>query len=371
MLRSTAVVLLLLSATGMRAAEVGLLDGTVVPGPLSLAAGQVSAGGRSVALTDCDWLILGQAQPATPTKAEPLGVWLVDGSWLPAARIVAAPTGEAILVSGPLGDLTLPLTVVLGWAEGPLPGAAAAGEDLVVVAGGPVTGRVAGLRDGALSVVTALDPAPLALAVADIKALHLAQAERKPLRPALLARTDPRRPPVRLTPDLGLAVAPAVRPDQAAVAALRLTVDTPRRVWLSDLTPASVAEEGAFGVVWPHRRDRDLDGQPIVLGGEVRAKGLTIHSKATLTWDVAGGYVRLLALVGISDHLGGEGDCDVVISGDGRELWRRTGIRGGQAPIPLSLDLSGVTTLTILVDTGARYDIGDHLVFADAGLVTR
>jgi alpha-glucosidase len=207
--------------------------------------------------------------------------------------------------------------------------------------------------------------------VADIKAVHLAQAERKPLRPAVLARTDPRRPPVRLTPDLGLAVAPDVRPDQAAVAALRLTVDTPRRVWLSDLAPASVVEEGAFGVVWPHRRDRDLDGQPIVLGGEVRAKGLTIHSKATLTWELAGAYVRLLALVGISDQLGSEGDCDVVISGDGRELWRRTSIRGGQAAIPVSLDLAGVNTLTILVDTGARYDIGDHLVLADAGLVRR
>lgn len=368
LLRCIAVLTLLMPLAG---AEVGLLDGTVVPGPLALTAGKVEVAGRSLPLADCDWLILGEPQALTVAKTEPAGVWLVDGSWLPAARIVAAPTGEALLASGPMGDLVLPLTAVLGWSDGPLPAAAAAGEDLVIVAGGPVTGRVEGLRDGALVVVTSLDPAPLLLPITAIKAVHLAQAERKPATPALLARTDPRRPPLRLSADLALAAAPATRPDLAAISALRLTVDSPRRVWLSDLTPAAVVEEGAFGVVWPHRRDRDLDGNPIVLGGEVHSKGLTIHSKATLTWDLGGGYLRLLAVVGISDALGSEGDCDVLITGDGRELWRRPGIRGGQAPIPLSLDVSGVNRLAILVDTGARHDIGDHLVLADAGLVRR
>jgi len=364
---------LLLSIWPLAAAEVVLLDGTVLPGPVTLVDGRVSASGRTVPLTDCDWLTLGEPLPAAPagTKSEPAGVWLVDGSWLPVSKVVAAVTPDAILASGPLGDATLPLAAVTGWSDGHLPAAAPGGDDLVLVAGGPVTGRVEGVRDGAVVVASPLDPVALRLPVAEIKALRLAQPPRAPALPTLLARTDPRRPLLRLGPDLGLAVAPGVRLDAAALGALRLTVDGPRRVWLSDLTPASVAEEGAFGVVWPHRRDADLAGNPLVLGGVVRAKGLTIHSKATLTWSLGKAFSRFQASVGISDAVGAEGDCDVVVSGDGRELWRRSGIRGGQAPISLHLDVDGIGTLAILVDTGARYDIGDHLVLADACLVRR
>jgi hypothetical protein len=58
-----------------------------------------------------------------------------------------------------------------------------------------------------------------------------------------------------------------------------------------------------------------------------------------------------------------------VISGEGRELWRRTGIRGGQPAVAVAVDVVGVKNLIVTVDYGARYDIGDHLVLADAALI--
>jgi hypothetical protein len=362
--------LITLAVGTLPAAAVALLDGTTLSGPLRLGTSGVSVEGRAIPFSACDWLILGEPAALAPAgRNPPLGVWLVDGSWLPAERIVAAPVGEAILVAGPLGDLTVPLTAVLGWAAGPLP---AAGEgDQLVVASGPLRGQVQGVRDGRLVVATALDPVPLTLAVGEVQALRLDQPQRKPMVPALLVQTDPRRPPLRLTATAApaLAVAATVTVDLAALAPLRLIVEGPNRQWLSDVVPTTVEEFGAFGVVWPHRRDTDLDGAPIILGGVLRAKGLTIHSKATLGWNLAGAYAQLRATVGILDVLGPEGDCDLVISGDGRELWRRTGIRGGQPAVAVAVDVVGVKNLIVTVDYGARYDIGDHLVLADAALI--
>lgn len=358
-----------------QAATVAPLEGAPLPvTALAFRDGALVADGKPLALADLDWIELERPAPpaAAPGTAQARpGIWLTDGSWIPVTALTAAP-GDRIRATTPLGTHDLPLTAIAGWGSNEV-GRAPDGLDRVQVASGPLDGRVRGLREGKLLIETSLDPEPLALELAEVQGLRLAQPAAAPGGLTLLAALDPTRPPTRLRVDGGnLVLAGSGQPVTGELLpTVRLRVDGGRRAWLSDLAPAAVEEHGAFDVVWPWKRDTNLDGTPLVLGGNRWAKGIVAHSAATLRWELGGRYVRLRTLVGISDAVAPEGDCSVAITGDGKELWRRERVRGGEAPMPLDLDLSGVRTLVLAIGLGERFDIGDHLALADAYLVTR
>jgi hypothetical protein len=138
-------------------------------------------------------------------------------------------------------------------------------------------------------------------------------------------------------------------------------------VWLSDLKPATVEETGSFGVTWPWKRDADLDGAPLRLGGSLHAKGLTVHSRARLAWSLDGGYVRFSATIGISDTVTPEGDCVAALVADGKEVWTHR-LRGGDRPVAVDLPLAGVRGFELRVVEGERFDIGDHVSLGSAWL---
>jgi hypothetical protein len=293
-----------------------------------------------------------------------------------AAPAPAAPTPsipDTVAVAGPLGTLVLPLACVAGWGEFPANAPPAGDKDQVLLAAGPLSGRVLGISNlGALRFQSALDPKPLELPLDAVQALRLSLRVRVPAGPLLAVSLDAGHGPLMLLPRPGLplAAAPTVATGDAC-AGYRLTVEGGRRVYLGSLTPTSANEEGAFGTVWPHRVDHDLDGSPLNLRGTRYAHGVVAHSKATLTWDLGGAYLRLHALAGITDLVAPEGDCALAISGDGKVLFSRDSIKGTDAALPVDLDVSGVKVLEMRVDYGARYDIGDHLALADAWLLKK
>jgi len=354
----------------LAAATVQPFSGDALSAPgLTFVAGAVQIGGTLLALNDCNSLMVGAAQTQEWPQSR-IGVWLIDGSFLPVATIGADPAqDDAIQVDGPLGVMSLPLAKILGW--GPeLPAMDDQNNDRVVVAAGPLVGRIQGITAGQLKILSALSTAPLSLSVKDIAALRLAVSLRKPTGIVLSALTDPNRPPLYLHPAAGLPLAciPGVA-TQDALTHVSLRVEGGRRTYLSALTPASVAEEGAFGVVWHWKADTDLAGGPLRLGGVRYAHGLSVHSKATLSWTLGKGYVRLHALAGIADLVAPEGDCAAALLGDGHPLWSKASIKGSDKPLTIDLDLSGVAVLTLTVDFGARYDIGDHFTLADCWLL--
>jgi hypothetical protein len=381
-----AVVLLaaaLLVGPGMlAAATVSTLDGRVISGPALVfaeAAGTVTVGGTTLPLSDCDWLEPGDGAGLPPANGKALGVWLADGSWMPATALAAAKADDVIQVTCALGTLTLPLASIHGWSPGAeLPGAHEGGEvDVVQLDSGVVTGRVDGLKAGALILHSDLDPTkPLSLPIEQVRALCLSVPAKAPRGLRLSVSLSESHAPVRLVlgasgsadQALCLAAAPQVAVGKALMGA-RLRIDGGRRVYLSELTPEQVEEVGAFGVVWPWTRDRNLDGTPLKLGGIRYDRGIVVHSQAKLEWNLAGAYEHLHALVGIADIVADQGDCEASLVGDGTVLWHRESVKGGDKPLALELDLTGVRRLELHGDYGARFDIGDHLALADAYLV--
>ncbi len=366
--------LLSVGASAAHAATVAPLEGAPLTATtVTLTADTVLGDGKALLpLRDTDWLELGttakgEGEPEVPAAG--LGLWLTDGSWLPVTSVNAGAHDSLHIVS-PFGTHDLPLSAVSGWGINET-AAASAGLDRVLVASGPLDGRVQGLRDGKLLLATSLDPEPLALAFNDIQGVRLAQDSTRPNGMALLVSVDANRPPVRLLATAnGLQLAASHQAiDATVLGGRRIRIDGGRRTWLADLVPAAVVEKGAFDVVWPWQRDHALDGGPLLLGGVRYSKGITVHSAATLTWNVNQHFVRLRGLLGIADAVAPEGDCPVTLSGDGKTLWHSDRVRGGEAPAILDLDLHGITSLRLEIALGERFDIGDHVMVADAYLV--
>ncbi|MBA2482777.1 MAG: NPCBM/NEW2 domain-containing protein [Planctomycetes bacterium] len=365
---SALVVLAGLSRThAADAATATAFDGTTLTGEsVVVADGSVKIGGASLALADCDWIETG-ARAQGSGRAD---VWvrLVDGSSLPASRLAASDAPDAILLEdGPLGDLRLPLTALVGWGDDPRGDTT---KDRVVLESGTLVGSVLGVTDGSLRFQSRLDPKPLAFPLGDVQALALATPVRPPKGIVLSVDLDPAHPPLYVLPKVGfpLASAPSVATGPA-LAGYRMRVEGGRRIYLGALKIARIEEIGAFGVVWKHRIDASIDGGPMLMGGVRYAHGITVHSKALVAWDLGGAYERLSAYAGISDSVAPEGDCHASLIGDGKVLWTRESVKGSDKPLPVSIDVRGVKSLELHVDYGARYDIGDHFMLADAWLL--
>lgn len=167
---------------------------------------------------------------------------------------------------------------------------------------------------------------------------------------------------------LRLAAGPELTVPSAALAALDFSAGKIR--YLSQLEPRDVKYVPYFDPISlrEYRRDRSLDGTPISLAGKTYARGLAINSRTTLRYRIAGEYTRFQGVMGIDDSVRGYGNVSVVISADGKPLLERE-VKGGGAPYPFTLDVTGVRDLEILVDFGADANIGDHLDLADARLI--
>ena len=130
-----------------------------------------------------------------------------------------------------------------------------------------------------------------------------------------------------------------------------------------------------FDLVWHYRRDRSVDGNPLCLRGRVYRKGLGVHSRCELTYDLGGAYRRFLSDVGIDkeekgkDELREDGNVDVKVLVDGKMLFERKGLTARDGPVPIDIDLTGAKRLTLLVDFGDKLDICDHADWAAARLI--
>lgn len=162
--------------------------------------------------------------------------------------------------------------------------------------------------------------------------------------------------------------------DLSSVAALRF--GSARFVWLSDLTPSTVEETpflgGSDDFLFPWRRDRTVTGGPLTVGGVRFGKGLGLHSRTRLTWNLGGEYVRLDAQVGVADEVlehGVTGSVIVRVFVDDVVRFESATIAAGKPAVPFSVDLAGAETVRIEVDFGDRGDVGDRAVIGDPVMV--
>jgi hypothetical protein len=142
-------------------------------------------------------------------------------------------------------------------------------------------------------------------------------------------------------------------------------------VGLADLEPAFVKETGWFDHVWRWQRDRSVWGRPLTIGTWTYRRGIGMHAKCQLDYDLAGKYRMFLTDVGIDGETAGAGECVVVVYGDGKPLTEAMNVKGSTGPRQLRLDVSTVKRLSLLADFGDNTDAGDHVTWGNARLVKK
>ncbi|SCE42038.1 NPCBM-associated, NEW3 domain of alpha-galactosidase [Streptomyces sp. DfronAA-171] len=130
-----------------------------------------------------------------------------------------------------------------------------------------------------------------------------------------------------------------------------------------------LAESNGYG---PVERDQSngeaggQDGKPLTIGGTVYAKGLGVNAPGQVRIDLQGRCTRFEAHVGVDDETSGRGSVTFTVLGDDERPLATTGVlRGGEAAVSLTADVTGVHTLTLTADDGGDGKNYDH---ADWGL---
>lgn len=164
-----------------------------------------------------------------------------------------------------------------------------------------------------------------------------------------------------------------------------LAVENGAFVYLSDLQPEGVTQgfppEYAYEVdVWTWKKDRNVTGGALRLGGRAYDKGLGVHSRCVLTYRLDGAYKEFRAVIGLDDstrYMGEPGLGAVVFrvlldDKPAREYPSGVTQRKGQAPTELSIDVSNARTLTLEADFDpTSLHILGRANWADAHLIKR
>lgn len=136
--------------------------------------------------------------------------------------------------------------------------------------------------------------------------------------------------------------------------------------FLSALNPIKVDITSADGLPPEiYRRDRSLDNQEIKIKGKPYNRGLAIHSRTVLTYDLGGQYKIFQAMAGTDDCVEGENVVTLTVSSElnAKPLFQQV-FKKGEEPKLLNLNVLNVKQLTIVVESANL--VGGQLDLADA-----
>ncbi|MEP0764920.1 MAG: NPCBM/NEW2 domain-containing protein [Fimbriimonadia bacterium] len=137
-------------------------------------------------------------------------------------------------------------------------------------------------------------------------------------------------------------------------------------VWLEDLDIARMTQEWGSP-----RAGSSVERNPIRIGGREFAHGVGTHAVSEFSLNLGGEAVTFKAMVGVDDETQGRGSVEFQVIVDDRLAFTSGVLRGGQAAVPVSIDLTGASTLTLMVldaDDGIDHD---HADWANAMIVLR
>ena len=153
-----------------------------------------------------------------------------------------------------------------------------------------------------------------------------------------------------------------------AIAKIRTT--NGRLVHVEDMKPASVEETPFFDRTMSYKINKSLTGAAIKLSDNViYARGISVHSRCVLTYEINGNYDEFKSLVGFQTPEGKLGQAVVRVLGDGKVLYENLSARGDAKPAEVSIKVAGVNKLTLEVDFGANEDTADRVAWVNPNLI--
>jgi len=134
-----------------------------------------------------------------------------------------------------------------------------------------------------------------------------------------------------------------------------------KTVWLDELDIALIDQGWGRAIA-----GKSVEGKPMFLGGKHFERGVGSHAPGALYVSLDGNTRRFQALLGINDSVGHRGSASVNIYGDGTELFSSGIFRGGDPPISVDIDVTGIRLLTMVMNHGGDNMDFDHVNWAEA-----
>jgi hypothetical protein len=158
---------------------------------------------------------------------------------------------------------------------------------------------------------------------------------------------------------------------------ISISIHAGNATYLSDLKPKRVQFDPYLSAKWPPAMNRTVKGNPLALatkqGLSTFDRGIGMHARTTMEYDLAGRYRRFESIVGLDANTGRLGRVPVRILVDGKEqvvdgLKELTAETG---PVTISLDVSKAKLLTLIVDHGPNGDANADVNWCDARLINK
>jgi hypothetical protein len=154
-----------------------------------------------------------------------------------------------------------------------------------------------------------------------------------------------------------------------AVARLhRMEVASDKLVWLTDLTP-KVEQTPAFDRTWPWYNNRSVAGPGFRIAGRTFDRGIGMVPRTRLTYALDQRFDVFEAMIGVDDRGGPAAHAVFRVYVDGVSSFESAPMVREQEPAAVRVPVAGAKTLTIEVDFGKNYDLGDFCAFVDARVV--
>lgn len=138
--------------------------------------------------------------------------------------------------------------------------------------------------------------------------------------------------------------------------------------YLSDMPIVAYKHLPFLDTAWSYRQDRCATGTRLRAGGRLYDKGIGMHSVSRLSFRLDGKWRRFDADLAIDDDAEGRGSVVFRVFLDGQQKFQSAVVRGGDRPIPCSLDVEGAKQISLIVDFADRGDELDHADWLDARL---
>jgi NPCBM/NEW2 domain len=139
--------------------------------------------------------------------------------------------------------------------------------------------------------------------------------------------------------------------------------------FLSDRRPDEVESRPLLSIDWPVGLDRSTTGGRLRAAGQIYRKGIGVHGPSRLVYRLDGQYRRFEADGAIDDSAGDGGSVRFKVELDGKPVFESPIVRGGDRPVPISVDLKGAKQLTLIVEMADRLDQLDRANWLDARLI--
>lgn len=141
-----------------------------------------------------------------------------------------------------------------------------------------------------------------------------------------------------------------------------------RIVYLSDLHEAGYRHIPLLNLSWEYQRDRNVLGTALRSGDRRYQKGLGMHSACRLTYRLDEPFSRFDAELAV-DAASSQGSVVFRVYVGSEQRFASEVIRAGDPPLPISVDVSGGRSLSLLVEFAERGDVQDYADWLDARLV--